>query len=418
MSSNPKKLKNKTGNYVTGDQFWDREKEIASFMYHIGKGDHLIMVAQRRMGKTSLMKEISIRYKDEYTCIFVDFEQCKDAPDAIKELSLELRSFAFLWIHVKKLFANILSIFDNVDKVNINILKLKFSVALKAGNWSIKGDKLFKILADNKKPVLLLLDEVPILVKRMLRGGDSKMTLDRIAQADEFMSWLRKNSQEHQDNVRIVLCGSIGLKQVLHQANLSAVISHFVAFELEPWSNKTTVDCLHALANEYGVIFEEGVPAAMVKKLGCCIPHHVQLFFSCVYDHCKHRNNMRVSKKDIKDIYNNEMIIIQEKNGLIHYEERLKKALGNDQYKLAKAMLSEAAVLGELTHEALAALQKRFRKITDIAEIQEEIISILLHDGYIKEGSKKDYVFVSNLLCDWWRKRYENSYTPVLSKKD
>ncbi len=294
MSTQPKKLKQACGNWVTGERFWDRKEDIALLMDRISQGAHLNMVAQRRMGKTSLMKEVAERFKDHYICLFVDFQKSKDAPDAIAELSLALQPYTPLFNRIKKIFSNV---FNHVEKIGYGDIGITLRSGLTAGTWPDKGDKLFNILAAAEKPVLLLLDEVPILVNRMLKDDDSKITPERRAQTDEFMSWLRHNSITHKEKVRIVLSGSIGFEPVLNQANLSATINNFVPFELKPWPNESAIACIEALANESGVIFEDGAPAEMVKKLGCCIPHHVQMFFSRVYDRCKRRNKMHVLKK-------------------------------------------------------------------------------------------------------------------------
>ena len=55
------KLKMGHSGVVAGERFWDRQKEIALFIERIDEGANQLLVAQRRMGKTSLMKETGIR---------------------------------------------------------------------------------------------------------------------------------------------------------------------------------------------------------------------------------------------------------------------------------------------------------------------------------------------------------------------
>ena len=55
----------------------------------------------------------------------------------------------------------------------------------------------FEQLAGSEKPVIIFFDEVPILVNRMLKGNDYKITEERRRQTDTFMSWLRDNSIRH-----------------------------------------------------------------------------------------------------------------------------------------------------------------------------------------------------------------------------
>jgi hypothetical protein len=47
-----KKLKQAHGNWVEDDKFWGREKEIELLAGKINEGAHILLVAQRRMGKT------------------------------------------------------------------------------------------------------------------------------------------------------------------------------------------------------------------------------------------------------------------------------------------------------------------------------------------------------------------------------
>ena len=111
------------------------------------------------------------------------------------------------------------------------------------------------------------------------KGADYRITPERRQQADLFLSWLRENSIRHQGKIRIVLSGSIGLEPVLRQGRLSATLNNFEPFELKPWDEDTACGCLEALAASYELEFEPGVPGEMVEMLGCCIPHHVQMFF-------------------------------------------------------------------------------------------------------------------------------------------
>lgn len=231
------------------------------------------------------------------------------------------------------------------------------------------------------------------------------------------MSWLRKNALQHQGRVRIVLSGSIGLEPVLRQAHLSATINNFAPFELKPWDEPTAVGCLNALANQYGVRFEEGVPARMVTRLGCAIPHHVQMFFSHLSDTCVKRGNMTCSAEDADKVYETDMLSTRGHAELTHYEERLKGVLAPEVFSLAIDMLSEAAVTGCLTRDSLAALQREYEfPKTTAGEVQKEILWVLEHDGYLKRTAN-GYVFVSNLVRDWWKNRYSLFFIPVSRRK-
>lgn len=412
-----KKLKQAYGNWVEGDRFWDRESDTELLIKKLDEGAHILLVAQRRMGKTSLMKEVKRQLTGRYHCLFIDLQKASTAEDAIVEISLALKPYNSLWDKTKDLFSNALGrLAETVEGVNLGEVGIKLRAGLSSGNWAEKGDSLFSILAESELPVLLLIDEVPLMVNRMLKGEEYKITPERKSKVDEFMSWLRKNSLEHQGKIRIIISGSIGFEPILRQAGLSATINNFQPFDLKPWGDVTAMGCLKALASEYGIQFKDNAEAVMVKRLGCCIPHHVQMFFTHVYDRCKRRGRMEFYPDEVNEIYDSEMLGIKGHAELTHYEERLRLVLGPEIIALALEMLTETAMTGYLSRESLTALQKGYEfEGRSVQDAVEEILRVLEHDGYIKTG-KDGFIFESNLLRDWWRKRHELFYIPVLDR--
>lgn len=411
------RLKQAVGKVVTGDWFWDREKDLELLTNKIDEGANILLVAQRRIGKTSVLAELHERLRERYTCLFVDLQQARRSEEAITELSKVIYRYKPLWEKTKEAFANVLDrVTESVEQIDVGELGVKIRSGLTGGNWRDKGDQIFKILANAEKPVVLMFDEVPIMVNYMLKGDDFKITPQRRALADEFLSWLRKNTIEHQGKVRTIISGSIGLEPILRQAKLSATINHFLPFELRPWDEDTAIGCIEALANEYGVTLQDGVPQEVTKKLECCIPHHVQMFFSHIYDHCKRKEKMECSVREAGEVYEKEMLGVRGHAELTHYEERLEMVLGKELFTLAIDMLTEAAVTGCLTKEAIAALRKEYSlEGVDVVKAQKEVVWVMEHDGYIRQ-SKEGYVFVSKLLRDWWKNRHGAFFVPVLKR--
>jgi len=411
------KLKMAQGNVVTGQRFWDREQEKELLAHKLDEGAHVLLVAQRRMGKTSLMAEVAGLLAQRYVCLFADLQKCQGSADAIVEISLQMRAHKGIWEKTRSVFENVLGkVVGSVESIQIGELGVTLRSGLNQGNWAVKGDRLLDILSDAEKPVVIFLDEVALLVNNMLKDENHNVTAEGKVQANEFMSWMRKNSIKHQGKIRFVISGSIGLEPVLHQARLSATINNFVPLELRAWDAETAAGCIKALAVQYGVQLEEGVPEEMVEKLGCCIPHHVQMFFTHVYELCVKRRQMLCSLTDVGEVYKNDMLGVRGHVELTHYEERLEKVLPKELCTLALDMLTEAAVTGHLSDEAISAFRKEYPlEGRDVVEVQKEILWVLEHDGYL-EAADKGYVFVSKLLRDWWTNRYKRFFTPVLKR--
>jgi hypothetical protein len=398
---------------VVGDRFWDRETEIALFKERLSEGAHILLVAPRRIGKTSLLKEAARQLQEQYLCLYVDLQKAKSAADAVVALSLAVHPHKGLWNRAKDVFQNVLR--DTVETIKIEELAITLRSGMSAGDWSIKGDKLFEILASHEKPVLLMLDELPILVNRLLKGSDYQITSERRDATDEFLSWLRANSIGHQETIRLAIAGSIGLEPVARQAGLSATLNTLTPFHLDAWSAEIAAGCLRALANEYHLTLEESAIAEMLALLGICIPHHVQMFFDYVYQESRLQSVTRVSPELVKLVYRQSMLGTRGHMELSHLEERLKMVLGPKVDLLALELLTEAAVTGSLSEEVARKLAKEHFS-ADWEPHLREVLSILEHDGYLENRSGR-YVFLSRLLKDWWQARFGFTFIPVAKRE-
>ncbi|MDL2285866.1 hypothetical protein LJC24_00310 [Desulfococcaceae bacterium OttesenSCG-928-F15] len=410
-------MKQANGKWVTGNNFWGRESDKKILTRKIDEGGHILLTAQRRMGKTSLMKELQRILMDRYLCIYVDLQDDSSAEDAIVAISLELRDHEGLWGKVGRIFSNFIpQLLDKIEEINLSEIGIKLRSALSSANWQEKGDRLFDFLAESERPVLLMMDEFPILINRILVDEEFKPRANGRENADTFLSWLRKNGNKHQDKIRIILSGSIGLEPILRRAGLSATANTYPPFELKPWDRETAIGCLQALAREYNLIFHDQAEAAMVDRLGYCIPHHVQMFFSHVLDYCDRRGKKEFQAAEVDEVYNREMLSVRGHAEMSHYEERLKSVLGPELFSFALELLTETACAGSLSAKALKSLTRFYNFSSATADsATKEVMLVLEHDGYLKP-SEEGYVFISTLLKDWWQARHGFGYIPILKR--
>jgi len=412
------KLVRAEGNWVEGDRFWNRMEEVRLLMDRIREGGHSLIVAPRRIGKTSLMREVGRRLGDEHISLFVDLQGCQSPAEMVASLAAETRPYQGLWDTMQNVFSNVLDGFsERSGALEIGAVKLSLQAGLAGDEWKGKGDCVFERLASAEKPVVVFIDEIAILVNRLLREGTPETTPKGQSVADVFMSWLRANGIRHKGRVSLVLAGSIGLHPILQQAKLSRTINIFPEFRLGPWDRMTAWGCLRALANQYGVTLGNGAPDQIAEHLGCCIPHHVQMFFNSIYETCVRRGDMTCSAEDVDAIYRDRLLGSKGEVELSHYEERLETVLGRRLYPLASDLLTEAAVEGGLTPSAIAVLAADHEFTgPEAGNVLRTVLSVLEHDGYLTDEGDR-YVFVSNLLCDWWKGRHEKFYIPTAKRK-
>ena len=92
-------LRKAGSNWVAGDRFFDREAELEALTERVRDGTHTLLTAQRRMGKTSLVRELLRHLNDQgdYATIFVDLEASNDAADAVAEIAAQARPLRSAW---------------------------------------------------------------------------------------------------------------------------------------------------------------------------------------------------------------------------------------------------------------------------------------------------------------------------------
>ena len=407
-----------SSNWVDGDRFFDREVELQLLRGRVESGTHTLLTAQRRMGKTSLVREL-LRQLDEdgrFATIFVDLEAAMDAADAVAEMTTQARPIQNVRRRIQTWLSNsVRDVRGNIEELGVSEFRVRLRAGLDAGNWQRIGDQVFEALATNDRPVVLAIDELPILINRLLKGHEYRVTPERLAVTDAFMSWLRKCCQAYQGRVCLIISGSVGLEPVLSEAGLSAHANVYTPLDLRPWSHDIAVECLEALARGHGIILPDKIRREMCCQLRCCVPHHVQLFFHHLYEHLVRNQRKEATLDDVKRVYQRDLLSVRGQVDLVHYEERLRMVLGGEGYTDALSLLSETVVnSGLLTHQVIE-LYRCEAAVTGEGDSVVNVLYVLQHDGYLEE-CEGGYAFVSGLLEDWWRARHGQSFTSITNR--
>ena len=396
-------MKSSTGRWVSGDDFFNRENELRVLETHVRDHNHLLLTGQRRMGKTSIARELGRRLELEgWSCVFADVEAATCAEDAIADIAkaaYPIRSIASRLAARMKHWLR-----ENVEEIGADEFRVKIRAGLDAGSWQRHGKELFRDCAEHDRPVLLVIDELPIFLKRMLRHENGAQRVD------EFLSWLRGALQDSGDASPVVIVsGSIGLNHLVRRLAIPDRINYLYTFRLGPWDRDTSVACFTRLAEAYGLPVEKGVADAVYEMLGNGIPHHVQSFFARLRDFAIMRGENRVSVEDVGEVYQSGLLGPWGQGDLVYYETRLKESLGEEEslYSLAMEILAEAATREAFTPGVRRRLEESYSTLVDDTPSHvAEVLEILEHDGYLEADEDGRYRFPSHLLRDWWSSRF------------
>ena len=404
-------MKSSTGRWVSGDDFFDRESELQILGAQVRDHNHMLLTGQRRMGKTSILRELGQRLKSEgWVFLFTDVEGATCPEDVIAEIAQATHPVRALSSRFTAWAGRFFT--DNVEEINALEFRVKIRAGLDAGSWRRHGEQLLRNCAEYDKPVLLVIDELPIFLKRMLlQDGDAR-------RVDEFMSWLRGALQTlGDDSPVLMLSGSIGLEPLMRRLGLPDRINHLYPFRLGPWNRDTSVRCFEHLSEHYKLPVEDGVADAVYEALGIGIPHHVQSFFARLRDFATMQGRDRVTVEDVDDVYRTALLGPSGQNDLVHYETRLKEGLEDESYSIAMEILAEAATQDVFTPATRRSLERLYSALVEDAPGRiADALEILAHDGYL-EADDGSYRFPSKLLKDWWSARFRDHHTPLKNRR-
>ena len=213
------------------------------------------------------------------------------------------------------------------------------------------------------------------------------------------------------------MSGSIGLDPILSQARLSAQANIFSSFELRPWDEQTSIECLGALARWHEVDLSMEVRRRMCDLLRCCIPQHIQQFFDHLHEHLRREARYVATIDDVTHVYYRDLLSVRGQFNLQHYEDRLRTVMGSQGYTVAISILTEAAVNdGLLTDQSARSYEGDLLSSSHAEDLSiNDVLHLLEHDGYI-ERQDEGYRFVSGLLQEWWRARHGRFFTPIAER--
>ena len=230
-------MRNIIGQAVVGDDLYGRTYELGRLWELLDHGQHILMLAPRRVGKTSLMLELRRAPRDNWDVLYIDVEGGEGPADFVAAILAALATnprYRTLFeaipfsTGVREVLARLKSV-----AVDIDVLRVELKGAL-GREWVHSADQLHARLAslpDAGVDLLIIVDELPLLISRMLRsdGGHREVEL--------LLSRLRhwRQAPELRGRVHTLVGGSIGLEGVLRRAGLSGLINDITPFRLDAW---------------------------------------------------------------------------------------------------------------------------------------------------------------------------------------
>lgn len=385
-------MKISVGNPVEGDDFFDREDEQKQVWRKV-EGSHLLMLAPRRIGKTSLILRLcSTATQHGRYAVHCSFAKCESESDCIRELFKALATQQTVAQRSKALF-------ERIKSVKLGPLGVDWHEA-KPESWREAGEELGAALAEGDDEWLVCIDELPVFIINLLQQAE-----DGRRRARAFLYWLRDLRQTHYRRIKWLMAGSIGLDTLAERLRLSDTINDLEPFPLDAFSEDSALRFLEKLGNSYRLSLSEDIRRAIIARVGWPVPYYLQLMFSHLREECL--DSGAVPDVAMIDKVFEKLLGKNYRNHFDYWHQRLEEELGQPEAGQAARILT--LICRSTAGSSRDNLSHAFATIIQDPESREKTLNYLLEvlasDGYLVERECR-YAFRLEWLRVYWQRRF------------
>ena len=372
--------------------------------------DSLRFTAERRVGKTTVMKKMAAEPRDGWQVVFIDLEGVASPEGFAEALLSKIRPLMPAGQAGQQWFQKIL---ETVSGTEIGgVIKLpEFS---KIG-WRPTIEKAFEGICSQSSgaKLLILFDELPYMLQKIAVYGSQVANGENAAL--EMLDTLRAVRGKHKQNLRMIFAGSVGLHHVISELRGEVFASQPV--NDMPLVEIRSLELVDAIALANRLLVAEAVNVSKETSLEALshslatetdrVPFYLERVIARLAE-----LDRPVLLDDVRIMVNNHLTDDFDHWEMDHFRERLKiYYTGNLQdvngktiprSKIAIEVLDYVATQTEpqTIEQVWQALKAKFA-LTD-RDIVVRFLKLLSQDHYLISDESKRYSFRFPLIQKWW----------------
>jgi len=384
-------MKANPGGRIAPSDVVGRDQLIAQ-LWDILERLSVVLTAERRMGKTQMIKKMIAEAPGDMLTIYRDLEGVRTLLEFVELVFKDVEE------HLSgrtRAVSKARQLFQQLAGTEIGgIIKLPDSLG---SHWKrLLEGTIEDLVTHQDRPVVLFWDELPLMIYNVKkRAGEEE--------AMEVLDVLRQLRQMH-GNLRMVYTGSIGLHNVITSLQAAGYANDptndMKTINVSPLSSSDAKTLALQLMEGEGIQVDNREETAHAIALAVDnVPfyiHHV------VYDLKFHEGGVNASVAE--EMVNRRLTDRQDEWRMRHYQNRIATYYTPVQQKLALVLLDVLATDEPLVFGDLFNLIKTRIAISDEeAEAVRDMLMLLQRDHYIELGSDKTYRFSFPLIRRWWQ---------------
>ena len=381
-----------TGQVVRNKNFWNRKFELEDIWDAIENGEHLLLVAPRRVGKTSIMHKILDEPKDGYLALYIDCEEDDFEHEFWARLFNSLKKEEF----TNKFKSNITkfkSIIHSIDIKKVSLSGIEFGEG-KIVNYKDAFEELMNNLPKDQK-IIIMIDEFAQTIENILKYESEQKALSLL----KTHRAIRQSNLS--TNIVFIYAGSIGLESVVAKLDGMKYINDLKAIKVSPLEVLDANNFISHLLTKNNMIMNKIQIDYMLNQIEWLIPFYIQLILDEIRK--LSRRNQNITNDTVDTAINN---ALEHKNYFDNWRSKIKEAFSDKGYLFSKEVLNVISENKTISKNDITNIADKYKVTNDE---RRETLQSLVYDGYINNSNNiKIYRFNSPILRMWWYKYVAN----------
>lgn len=400
-------IKNIVGQAVSGENFFNRSKEIRKIRRAIESGSHILISAPRRVGKTSILFHIRDNLGENFYPVYIITESIESENDYFKRLFNEVIKSDFIGSGAKlsKSISNFVhTCINKVKGIEVGgIGGLEFAEGKDVDYRNEFINLIKSVYFEEDERILIMVDEFPQTVENIInKEGENKAV--HFLQSNRVI----RHEPELKDKIQFIYTGSIGLENIVSRLESMNLINDLNAVHINPLSKDDAAKLIHALLAYYrnlehfSLSIENAQIEYLLNQIEWLIPFYIQLVIQEIYNVSVDEEYEEITNVVIDSAFKQ---MLGNRNHFEHWQTRLRKAFKKEEYKFAQGLLNLMAENMTITSSRIGHLAEE----KGIEESYKTIVRALVYDGYINNNDDPTvYRFNSPVLRMWWFRNVTN----------
>lgn len=392
------------GSIPRGEDYFGREDLIEKLWMSLENGNVLIE-APRRFGKTGAMYQLLDYPRYSYKPIFMNVQEIRSASNFIVELLAKLiheqqfrRILSSVWDKTKD-FGNYIR--NLPAEIDIGGVKVKIREQLNhSADWLSYGDRVMSLLVKEDLPLLLLIDEFPIMIWEIAQRDPEE--------TKNLLRWLRTIRLAPDTTTRFVFGGSINLLSTLDYMGLADTVNDLRVIKIRPFDPETAKRYIQSIFDSKGIALSPDVLNSILELVGAPIPYLLAVLLVEIFDRQRIEKGP-VTISMVQSAFYEDLLDASAASYFIHYRGRIRDYYPDPEDRAAKSILDilsrqEMPVKKETLY-TIFLKACGFPHSSDSVERFNQLMSKLDNDFYIM-SENDSYTFHSRALKLWWKAKY------------